>query len=197
MKSTKEKLLENATQMFAEHGFDGVSTRSLVAMSMVNLCTINYYFGSKQKLYDAVIDNIMNNVKENLIKQIKEHMVKDISSMDKITLIVGEFFDYLFSDNISNSMALILLREFFASTDSGDRMYNETMKPLKKNIVKLIVGETKVDNKTAYILAESLISPAMVFRLLQNREHYSRDFLKKAKQQLIANCKLLLNNIKK
>ena len=88
MKNTKEKLLENATTMFAEHGFDGVSTRSLVTVSMVNLCTINYYFGSKQKLYDAVIDNIINNVQENLIKKTDEYIKCNIPAGEKIVFII-------------------------------------------------------------------------------------------------------------
>ena len=194
MKNTKEKLLENATTMFAEHGFDGVSTRSLVTVSMVNLCTINYYFGSKQKLYDAVIDNIINNVQENLIKKTDEYIKYNIPAGEKIVFIIGEFFDYLFSDNVSNSMALILFRELLNTTPGGDRIYSEIMEPLKKQFVNLIIQETGATKQSAYINAHCLVSQAVSFRLLQNRKHYSREFLKSAKQQIIENCKKILAN---
>jgi len=194
MKNTKEKLLENATTMFAEHGFDGVSTRSLVTVSMVNLCTINYYFGSKQKLYDAVIDNIINNVQEHLIKKTNEYIKCNIPAGEKIVFIIGEFFDYLFSDNVSNSMALILFRELLNTTPGGDRIYSEIMEPLKKQFVNLIIQETGATKQSAYINAHCLVSQAVSFRLLQNRKHYSREFLKSAKQQIIENCKKILAN---
>ena len=194
MKNTKEKLLENATSMFAEHGFDGVSTRSLVTVSMVNLCTINYYFGSKQKLYDAVIDNIINNVQENLIKKTDEHIKCNIPAGEKIVFIIGEFFDYLFSDNVSNSMALILFRELLNTTPGGDRIYSEIMEPLKKQFVNLIIQETGATKQSAYINAHCLVSQTVSFRLLQNRKHYSREFLKSAKHQIIENCKKILAN---
>lgn len=194
MKNTKEKLLENATTMFAEHGFDGVSTRSLVTVSMVNLCTINYYFGSKQKLYDAVIDNIINNVQENLIKKTDEYIKCNIPAGEKIVFIIGEFFDYLFSDNVSNSMALILFRELLNTTPGGDRIYSEIMEPLKKQFVNLIIQETGATKQSAYINAHCLVSQTVSFRLLQNRKHYSREFLKSAKHQIIENCKKILAN---
>ena len=196
MTQTKEKLLASATKMFAEHGFNGVSTRDLVTISMVNLCSINYYFGSKQKLYDAVIDNIIYNVKENLISKIDKYKTQNTSAMNKITFIISEFFDYLFSNKISNSMVMILFRELLNTSAGGDRIYSEIMEPLKKRFVNLIIDATGTDNQTAYIKAQCLFSNPIFFRLLQNKENYSQNFLKKTKQQLVENCKILLKTTK-
>lgn len=192
MTPTKAKLLASATQMFAEHGFDGVSTRDLVAISMVNLCSINYYFGSKQKLYNAVIDNIVDNVKENFITKIDEYKTKNIPAMEKITFIISEFFDYLFSNKISNSMVMILLRELLNKSVAGDKIYSEIMEPLQKKFVDLIIETTNMDKQTAYIQAQCLFSHSISFRLMQNKENYSEDFLKKIKKQLVKNCTMLL-----
>lgn len=192
MTSTKEKLLVSATQMFAEHGFDGVSTRDLVTISMVNLCSINYYFGSKKKLYDAVIDNIVDNIKENLITKIDEYKSQNIPAIDKITFIISEFFDYLFSNKISNSMVMILFRELLNTNTGEDRIYNEVMEPMKQSFVNLIIDATGTDKQTAYITAQCLFSNPISFRLLQNKEKYSQNFLQKTKQQLVENSKILL-----
>lgn len=62
MKETKEKLLQTATELFAKYGINGVSTRVLAKESGVNLSSINYYFGSKQKLYDAVLESIIEKI---------------------------------------------------------------------------------------------------------------------------------------
>jgi AcrR family transcriptional regulator len=62
MKETKQRLLQTAAEMFAEHGIDGVSTRDLAKASGVNLCSINYYFGTKQNLYDAVLEDVIEKI---------------------------------------------------------------------------------------------------------------------------------------
>ena len=62
MKETREKLLQTATELFAKRGIDGVSTRDLAKVSGVNLCSINYYFGSKQNLYDAVLESVIEKI---------------------------------------------------------------------------------------------------------------------------------------
>lgn len=48
------RILLAAEQLFAEHGFEGVSVRDIVQRADVNLAAINYYFGSKSTLLLAV-----------------------------------------------------------------------------------------------------------------------------------------------
>jgi len=49
--STKEQLITSAGELFAEHGFGGVSTRMIADRAGVKLSGIHYHFGSKEKLY--------------------------------------------------------------------------------------------------------------------------------------------------
>src|SRR5258706_565485 len=53
--STKDRILDSAERLFAEHGFDGVSLRSIIAEAGVNLAAVHYHFHSKEALMDAVI----------------------------------------------------------------------------------------------------------------------------------------------
>lgn len=48
---TRNRLLDAAEALFCEKGFDGVSVRELTAAAGCNLAAVNYYFGSKDKLY--------------------------------------------------------------------------------------------------------------------------------------------------
>ncbi len=48
---TRNRLLDTAEALFCENGFDGVSVRELTAAAGCNLAAVNYYFGSKDKLY--------------------------------------------------------------------------------------------------------------------------------------------------
>ncbi|PID72527.1 MAG: hypothetical protein CSB34_01585 [Desulfobulbus propionicus] len=49
--STRELLLFTGGELFSEHGYDGVSTRAIAEAAGVNLGSIHYHFGSKEKLY--------------------------------------------------------------------------------------------------------------------------------------------------
>jgi AcrR family transcriptional regulator len=51
MLDTRELLLDAACQLFAEHGFNKVTTRMIAQKANVNLGSIHYHFGNKEGLY--------------------------------------------------------------------------------------------------------------------------------------------------
>jgi AcrR family transcriptional regulator len=53
----RQRLLDCATQLFAEHGFTKTSTREIARLANVNISAISYYFGDKEKLFRAVFNN--------------------------------------------------------------------------------------------------------------------------------------------
>jgi AcrR family transcriptional regulator len=63
---TARRILLAAIEVFAEEGYDGASTRSLASRAGVNAPAIQYYFGSKEGLYRAVIAHIANLVEARL-----------------------------------------------------------------------------------------------------------------------------------
>jgi AcrR family transcriptional regulator len=52
---TKTRILDAAEGLFMEHGFEATSLRSLTAAAGVNLAAVNYHFGSKEELFQAVL----------------------------------------------------------------------------------------------------------------------------------------------
>src|SRR5690348_7945687 len=55
MVDTKQRILDTAERLFAEHGYVGTSMRQVIADAGVNLAAIHYHFGSKEELLDAVV----------------------------------------------------------------------------------------------------------------------------------------------
>ena len=53
--SAEEKIKQAARKLFTEKGFDAVKTRDIAAEAGINLALLNYYFRSKQKLFDIVM----------------------------------------------------------------------------------------------------------------------------------------------
>ncbi len=53
---TRRGILLAAEESFATAGFVGATTRQVAARAGVNVATLHYHFGNKEKLYRAVID---------------------------------------------------------------------------------------------------------------------------------------------
>lgn len=53
--ATKDRILDAAETLFMEHGFEATSLRSLTAAAAVNLAAVNYHFGTKEELFQAVL----------------------------------------------------------------------------------------------------------------------------------------------
>jgi AcrR family transcriptional regulator len=77
----REHIITKAIELFSEKGFEGSSIRDLATIADVNIAMVNYYFGSKEKLYEAVIekrvlymrdfiDNVVSNTSLSLIDQL-------------------------------------------------------------------------------------------------------------------------------
>ncbi|MBK1897426.1 TetR/AcrR family transcriptional regulator [Chryseobacterium paridis] len=88
MISKEENILFAAEKLFAEKGFDGTSTREISKAANVNISMISYYFGSKEKLYEKLVEYRMNEG-QFFSKDILERT--DINEWEKIEKIVDEF----------------------------------------------------------------------------------------------------------
>ncbi len=52
----QQHILEVAERLFSENGFDGTSVRHISKEAGINVAMISYYFGSKEKLLETLID---------------------------------------------------------------------------------------------------------------------------------------------
>lgn len=90
MVSKEENILYAAEKLFAELGFEGTSTREIAKAANVNISMISYYFGSKEKLYEKLVEYRMNEG-QFFSKDILERT--DINEWEKIEKIVDQFSD--------------------------------------------------------------------------------------------------------
>jgi AcrR family transcriptional regulator len=52
---TKERILDAAEALFMTHGYEATSLRAITTAAEVNLAAVNYHFGSKEELFEAVL----------------------------------------------------------------------------------------------------------------------------------------------
>src|ERR1041385_6512140 len=58
--ATQAKILATAYDLFAARGIDGASVRDIAKGAAVSLAMVHHYFGSKQGLYEACVDAMLN-----------------------------------------------------------------------------------------------------------------------------------------
>lgn len=69
---TKTKILNAAEQLFAERGFADTSLRLITSQAEVNLASVNYHFGSKKELIQAVLARYLEVFVPHLQRTISE-----------------------------------------------------------------------------------------------------------------------------
>lgn len=79
------QILEVAEKLFAENGFDGTSVRQISKAAEVNVAMISYYFGSKEKMLDALMNYRMADFKI----QLESILSTEKSSTEKVEEIVA------------------------------------------------------------------------------------------------------------
>lgn len=65
----KDHILDVAEKIFSDVGYDGASTRMISGEAGVNMAMLNYYFGSKEGLFMAVIERRISSF-QNLLQNI-------------------------------------------------------------------------------------------------------------------------------
>lgn len=66
----RTRLLKAAVALFGEKGVDNVSLRELTAHANVNIAGVNYYFGTKAELEEAVFDAVAEQVNARRISEL-------------------------------------------------------------------------------------------------------------------------------
>ena len=60
--SAKQRLLEAAIKLFARKSYSATGLREIVREAGVSVAMVNYHFGSKQALLEAILDRFFHNV---------------------------------------------------------------------------------------------------------------------------------------
>ncbi len=88
--ANRARILAAATEEFAARGIEGASMDAIAAGTQTTRALINYYFGSKERLYLAVLERVYAEIREAEAELEIEHL----SPVDAIRRIVEFTYDY-------------------------------------------------------------------------------------------------------
>ena len=72
-KDTAKCILDSAEELFSERGFAETSLRNITTKAGVNLAAVNYHFGSKKSLIQAVFARFLTPCSENLAEALEAY----------------------------------------------------------------------------------------------------------------------------
>ena len=72
---TQSRLLDAAETLFMEHGYEATTLRQITATAGVNLAAVNYHFGGKEGLFQAVLTRRLDPMNQDRL-----HLLDDLEA---------------------------------------------------------------------------------------------------------------------
>lgn len=129
------QIMDASETLFAEQGFNGTSVRDISEKANVNLAMVSYYFGSKEKLLEAIFQyrgEIMKMKLEAIIQK------PGLSSLEKVYLMIDHYIDKVMHQQ---SFHRILVREQVLNSSGPIADLIMQMKRTNYDLVSKLVQE--------------------------------------------------------
>lgn len=126
--------MEAAVKLFAGKGFDNTSVRDVATSAGVNVAMISYYFGSKEKLLEAIFIKYITTMRTRLEEIV---FASNVTPAEKIDRIIETYIDTIAANR---HFHLLMIRE--QGVMKNKVMY-DGVKSLKLKNTSLIKGAIK------------------------------------------------------
>jgi AcrR family transcriptional regulator len=196
------QIMEAAEKLFAEQGFAGTSVRDIAEAAHVNLAMISYYFGSKEKLIEAMFHHRGSDFKiqlENILQN------KNLSSMQKVEKLIDDYIERVFRKKCFHK---ILAREQMVN---GSGAITEQIYQLKQKnhaLIRELIhegqknGDFKKNIDSSFVMmtlsgtASQLVNAQHYYRRINNLESMpDEEFEKLIKKKLSSYLKNLFKAV--
>ncbi len=124
MSTTSLRILDQAERLFAEQGFNETSLRAITSAAEVNIASVNYHFGSKKNLIQAVFNRYLEDFYSGYNAQISSLALAD-SEVSRRQAVEAAIIAMLGSDlNVSRARRfMMLLRHAYAQQQGHLRRF--------------------------------------------------------------------------
>lgn len=135
--STEARIKEAARKLFTQKGFAATRTRDIAQEAGINLALLNYYFRSKQKLFDLVM---MENFRKFLAGMTINFQDKTLTMQKRVEKIVTAYVDFLteFPD-----LPLFILNEIRGNPSRLAMQIDEEIGPRRSAFFKELMESKK------------------------------------------------------
>lgn len=133
--STKDQIFLAAVKVFAEKGYKGATVRGICKLAgAANLNSINYYFGGKENLYKAILENIFSDYQKRKDKYVNVEQ-KKITPEERLWYFIYTYCDMLYSGGeFAAGLSAIFIAEMSRPSSYLNEMAKKYMVPQAKEL---------------------------------------------------------------
>lgn len=169
---SKQRILDSATKLFAQKGYDGVGIREICKEVNANICMISYFWGGKKGLYQGIIDDLVKKqtefAKQFLDFNIDPNKLTKKEQIDLLHKIFDSMIDFAYNGNVSSYIVRLLLAEQHERKIKLTSPLFEYVRKLLSCIFEKDINDEEIIYKFLFIIAQ--LNAAMVmpsFSLVQ------------------------------
>jgi AcrR family transcriptional regulator len=127
------QIMDKALEVFSEKGFDSASVRDIAQRAEVNVAMISYYFGSKEKLLEAIFMNHTGSMKQK-IESILHSRVHD--PLEKVDQLIDAYISVIIENRDFHQL---MMREQVLLKEGPLYTYIKDMKRQNRNLIEVAV----------------------------------------------------------
>jgi AcrR family transcriptional regulator len=169
----RARILDASARLFAEHGFDGTSTKLIATEAGVPSSLLFYYFRTKDTILDALFDD---NVTETMMRAFRE-VRPGSDGIERVINAVHMLFNWLSNHQ---RQVHILFREVASNSPRADRL-----KRLRSQAVHLLSQFIKAYCRLGELqdadaeLAAQIIGASLVFAVVIDKPEYPQRYIER------------------
>ncbi|MBX6316585.1 MAG: CerR family C-terminal domain-containing protein, partial [Isosphaeraceae bacterium] len=137
-RSTRQRLLETAEQVFAEKGVERATGKEICERAGTNAAAVNYYFGGMEGLYSAVLREAISRLVT--FDALQAAVAGKADARSKLEAFLQLFVEALTGPASLSWVLRVIGREVVAPSPAFDALA-EQERPRRARILKAIVGE--------------------------------------------------------
>lgn len=173
------EILQVAEQLFAEEGFDGTSVRDIAKKANVNIAMISYYFGSKEKMLEALVLNRISDMRLQLESLYHEN-IPPFAKIDKMV--------ELYISRINKNRCIYQIIHFEFSTKKRELNFDSFTEMKQNNLetFKNIIKEGQDTGEFQQDINVALLPPIIMgtyFQFHMNKPLYMKIFDLKTEEE--------------
>ena len=160
---TRERLLEAAGEVFAQHGFRAATVRDICQRAESNVAAVNYHFGSKEALYAAVFLYAHECADQD--PPGAPDPVDAATAEERLHRFVRSFLLRMFGDGRPSWHGKLMAREMIEPTSALDAVIEQSIRPrydLLVSLVEELVGGD-IPAEAVRLCASSVVGQIMHF----------------------------------
>ena len=124
---TRQRVMQAAAELFADHGFANVTVRRICAAAHANVAAVNYHFGDKAGLYRIVVDTAIATMRET--NELSQRAGDGGTPEDQIRAFVTTFMRRLTGRGPHTWIHKLMARELERPGDALDQVVRDVIQP--------------------------------------------------------------------